>query len=217
MAVQHTQLFNPVSSPLSQQGASSIGNAHPYFSHPLYNLVNQLGRQTKINVNGYVEFNRPLIQQILPYREQALPYLYQYLSTVQHMPGFIEAVYTAEELAESGTQNVASLYPAISKWNTNPDPLVQIYLAGLYRELKIPTTFGPMMATLINQSVNRYPLQSSPMYNITEEVGGTVLQQIADRTADAVIQQLKGFVAGQASNRSQVSQPSLRPQKQWTI
>ena len=207
MAVQHTQLFNPVSTMAPQ----SAGVQHPYYAHPLYNLINQLGMRTQINVNGVVQFNRPLIQQILPYREQALPYLYQYLSTVQNMQGFIEGVYAAEELAETGTQNVASLYPAVSRWNTNPDPLVQIYLAGFYRELNIPTTFGPMLATLINQSVNRYPMQSSPMYNITEEVGGTVLQQIADRTADEVIKQLKGFVATQAKSNPRIQQN----QTQW--
>ena len=170
---------------------------HPYYTHPLYGWVNQLGRQTQLHINGMVQFNMPLIQQILPYREQTVPYLHQFLSQARTIPQFVEGIYTAELLAENGVKGIEQLYPVTSKWNTNPDPIVQIYLAGLYREMNIPTTFGPMMATLINQSINRYPMQSSPTYNITEEVGGTILQQIADRTANQVIKQLKSFTSQQ--------------------
>lgn len=158
-------------------------------------LINQLGTQTHIGLNGIVQFNLPLVQQIAAHKEQALPELYRFLSTTPSIPALIEGIYTAEQMTEAGVQNVASLYPAVSRWNTNPDPLVQIYLAGLYRELNIPTTFGPMLSTLVNRSVDQYPLQSSSAYNITEEVGGTLLQQIADTTADETVKRLLPYLS----------------------
>lgn len=163
-------------------------------SNALPGLMAQLGTRTQVGMNGVVQFNEPLVQAIMAHREAAVPALYQFLSTVQWVPAFLEGIQVAHKMAEAGVANIASLYPAVSQWNTNPDPLVQIYLAGLYRQMKIPTTFGPMLATLVNRAVYEYPLQSSPAYNITEEVGGTVLQQIADRTAEATVQRLLPYL-----------------------
>lgn len=166
-------------------------------------LIMQLGTQTRLPINGIVQFNEPLVQEICRYREQAIPALYQFLSTVQTIPALLEGVHTATRLAKIQVQNTSSLYAAVSRWNTNPDPLVQIYLAGLYREIQEPATFGPMLATLVHRAVTQYPLQSTPNYNITEEVGGTLLQQIASRTADETVKRLIPFLQGNypGSNR----------------
>ena len=71
-------------------------------------LINQLGTQTHIGLNGIVQFNLPLVQQIAAHKEQALPELYRFLSTTPSIPALIEGIYTAEQMTEAGVQNVAS-------------------------------------------------------------------------------------------------------------
>ncbi len=211
--------FNPTVSPAARfgdhppvytpmpAGAVAQSQAQPALA-PLWQLAGQIGTQTQVGMDGIVRFNMPLVNQIKAYREQALPVLNDVLSRTTFVPTFLEALYTAEEMAEDGVSNVSSLYPVVSKWNTHPDPLVQIYLAGFYREIKIPTTFGPLMATLMNTSVNRYPMQSSPMYNITEEVGGTILEQIAEYTSQKTVNKLLPYIASSAQ-----SYPARAPQR----
>lgn len=157
-------------------------------------MIAQLGQQTRIGSNGLVQFNEPLLARIVAQREQAVQPLYAFLASASSIPAFLEGLQAAERLAEAGVAQTASLYPAVSRWNTHPDPLVQIYLAGFYREIHNPSTFGPMLATLVNQSVARYPLQSTPAYTITEEVGGTLLEQLADYTAQRTLEKLQPFL-----------------------
>lgn len=174
------------------------GNRYPNgragYADPVAGLMPWLGSRTVIGMNGLVQFNEPLVNRIVRYGADAVPAMYRFLSTVQYVPALLEGLYTAQRLAQAGIKEAAGLYPAVSRWNTNPDPLIQIYLSGFYRHINIPTTFGPMLSTLINQSVNRYPLQSSPTYNITEEVGGTVLQQIAEHTANETVRRLLPYL-----------------------
>ncbi len=180
--------------PISATSRPPYPPASPYTGMPLPVLVTHLGTQTRLPISGIIQFNEPLVQEISRYREHAVPVLYNFLSTVQSIPALLEGLHTATRLAKTQVQNASSLYAAVSRWNTHPDPLVQIYLAGLYREIKEPATFGPMLATLVHRAVTQYPLQSTPNYNITEEVGGTLLQQIASRTADETVKRLLPFL-----------------------
>lgn len=161
---------------------------------PLPLLIGQLGRQTVITGDNLVRFNEPLVGQIASYGETAVPMLARFLSGTPSFHGLLEGLWTGQRLAQQGARNARILYGAVSQWNTHPAPLVQIYLAGLYRYLNEPASFGPMLATLMNRALTQYPLQSSRDYNITEEVGGTVLQQIANRTADETVRRLLPYL-----------------------
>lgn len=165
-------------------------------------LMQQLGMKTQIGMNGLVQFNEPLVQQIVAHRQAAVPHLFNTLLTTTAVPVFLEAVHAADRLAELRTPGVQQLYGAVSRWNSHPDPLVQIYLAGLYRKLQHPATFGPMLSTLINRAVTQYPMQASPTHNVAEEVGGAVLQQIAEHTASETVKRLLPYL----QSRPQFSQ-----------
>jgi hypothetical protein len=155
--------------------------------------VAQLGTQTRMMMNGSVLYNEPLVQQLVQMGPNAIPALQSFFMSVNNIPALLEGLYTAEKLAGTGVQNVAQLANALARWNSHPDPLVQMNLARFYRRINIPGTFGPMMATLMNQAVNQYASLSSPNYNVSQVVGETVLDQIANRTADVMMQRLGPF------------------------
>lgn len=153
-------------------------------------LVGRLGSRTQVLPNGLIEFDEPLMTQIVHFHERAIPAL---AAMFKHPPSdlaLLEGIRVAEKLADTNTPGVETLYAPLSQWNTHPNPMIQIYLAGLYRRLNLPATVGPMLATLMHQSMTNYQAQGSPMQNITEEVGGTILQQFADTTAKSVMTQL---------------------------
>lgn len=156
-------------------------------------LVFQLGSRTIIGRDGIVRFNQPLIRAIVSYRELAVPALGRFMAQAQTVPQIIEGLYTAEELAENGVQGVIQLYSLASRWNRHPNPLVQIYLAGFYRNIPQPAAFGPMLTTLIQHAMTTNAATPGP-FRIDEEVGGTVLQKIADRTADETVRRLLPYL-----------------------
>lgn len=173
--------------PRPPQGLSSIPAAQ------VQALVSQLGARTIIGGDGIVRFNQPLIRAIVSYRELAVPALGRFLAQARTVPQIIEALYTAEELAENGIRGVDPLYSLASRWNRHPHPLVQIYLAGFYRNIPQPAAFGPMMTTLIRQAMTTNAATPGP-FRIDEEVGGTVLQKIAERTADETVRRLLPYL-----------------------
>lgn len=177
------------------QPASMPGLAVPPVNLPW--LVSRLGTQTQIGMDGIVRFNEALTRQLAAQREQAIPVLAGVLANTQSIPALLEGLYTADLMADMGVRGLDRLYPAVSRWNANPDPLVQIYLAGFYRKINTPTSFGPMLATLVHHAVNNYPAQASPTHNLTEEVGGAVLQQLAETTANITVQKLMPYFVNQ--------------------
>lgn len=167
-------------------------------ANSLLSLSSQLGLGLSTRPDGTLLPNEPLIQALIQYREAAVPVLSNILNQAGYgipypsVATIIETLYTAQRLAQTGV-NTESLYPAASRLNTHPDPLVQIYLAGYYRQLKEPAAFGPMLSTLINHAVTQYPHPLSS-WNVSEEVGGTVLQQIANRTAEETVRRLQPYL-----------------------
>lgn len=161
---------------------------------PLPMLVSQLGLQTRVSMEGDVVFNEPLVQQIVSHREMALPHLEAFFNGVFSIPGFLEGLHAVGRLADARVPGVQNLYPALRRWNSHPDPLVQIHLARLYAKINPPQSFGPTLSTLMYHAVNQYPMQASPTYNVTEAVGETVLKQIAERSADATVQRLLPYL-----------------------
>jgi hypothetical protein len=151
--------------------------------------VAQLGTQTRLLMNGSVLYNEPLVQQLVQMGPMVVPALQNFFMSVNSIPALVEGLYVAEKLAERGV-DTTPIAQSTARWNSHPDPLVQMNLARFYRKINNPGTFGPMMATLINQAVNQYASLSSPNYNVSQEVGETVLNQIANRTADVVLQRL---------------------------
>jgi hypothetical protein len=157
-------------------------------------LVAQLGSQTQVRLDGSIQYNEPLVQAIVQCRERALPQLKSLFESTIRIPTMLEGLYAAEKLADAHVADINLLYPALQRWNSHPDPTIQMHLARLYRKMGEPRTFGPMLATLVNGAMTQYSMQSSPTYNVSEEAGATVLNQIAQRTADETVQRLLPYL-----------------------
>ncbi len=188
--------------PLQMPGDFELSVSHAQENPAL--LVKRLGSRTKILSDGLMQFDEPLIDRIARLKKAAISPLASLFRQPPSQAALIEGIRVADRLAEAHVPGVETLYASLSQWNTSPDPLVQIYLAGLYRRLNLPATVGPMMATLVHQSLVNYPAQGSPAKNITEEVGGTILQQFADTTAQSVLKQLKPWLDQMQSQLQQV-------------
>lgn len=103
----------------------------------------------------------------------------------------IEDLYELNLMLDEGNEDVATLYPTLSKYNNTTSPNVQTFLAGIYRKTKIPDAFGPLVAMLIRNSiaqsagaahVKNKPAGSicfTPPFDPNEEIGGAILDYLA--------------------------------------
>ncbi len=157
-------------------------------------LVSQLGLQTRLLLDGTAQFNEPLIQSIVALREQALPALQLFLLSASNVPAVLEAIQVAGRMQAAGVNGIERLYPALARWNGNPDPLIQTALARFYGKLNEPRAFGPLLSTLVNRAVNQYAMLGLPAYNVSEEAGAALLEQIARRSAQETLRQLLPFL-----------------------
>lgn len=83
----------------------------------------------------------------------------------------VETLYILDRIQEKGTGNVAKLYPALSQYNKTQNPEIQTFLAGIYRKTQIPDAFGPLVAMLIQNSLNPPKTYFDP----NEEIGGAIV------------------------------------------
>lgn len=162
-------------------------------------LISRLGTQTRMHPQGMLIMNRPLVEQIVRYREQAVPALYRFFDQHLRSPGInvlaiTEALFTAQRLAESKVSNVKQLYGVTSRLNTITDPLILTYLGGFYEKLAEYESFGPTLSALINMAVTRFPppnLNRNPSVDAPESLGGAVLEMIAKKTARETVNELR--------------------------
>lgn len=160
--------------------------AAPVYSSPSYPvpyLTAYLGQATRMDASGNVQLNLPLVEQIVATREAAIPALYGFLNQSQNVLAICEALYAAQRLCETGVQGVGQLYGATQFLHNNPHPLVQIYLSGFYRKLNAPETFGPLLTMLMRNALQPGPPVPGA-FNPQEEVGGAILDLIANKAAE---------------------------------
>jgi hypothetical protein len=143
--------------------------------------------------------NKPLVENIVRYREQAVPALTRFLeatlrSSYPNRFAVIEALYTGQRLAEEQVPGIKSIYGITSRLNTVTDPLILTYLGGLYEKLNETESFGPALSALVNMAVTRYPqpnLTRNIMADAPESLGGAVLEMIARKSAQETVNELK--------------------------
>lgn len=170
--------------PGSSPGGFSTGTTNVWPTpQNLMLLTSQLGTQTHPNLDGSVTFNEPLLQQLTSAGEAALPGLNRFLMSNTSIPGFVEAMELATRLTMTGVPGTRGLYPAVSRWNTHPDPLVQISLARFYRATGETRAFGPLLSNLVNRAVSEFPMVGTQRYNATEEAGRALLSLISSEVA----------------------------------
>jgi hypothetical protein len=166
-------------------------------------LVAQLGLNTPVHVDGSVQFNEPLVQSIVRFREAALPALKLMLSSTSSTPTILESIYTATQMAENGVKGADQLYSTIARFNHHIDPTVQMQLARFYGKINEPKAIGPLLTTAFHYAANQYPMGSYSAYRFSEEAGEAVLNQLARRTAQETVRQLMPFLS------SPLTQPGI--------
>ncbi len=88
----------------------------------------------------------------------------------------LEDLYALNLMLDRGEKGVDELYPVLSKYNNTQSPYIQTFLAGIYRKIKVPDAFGPLVSMLIRNSIN--PPQDCG-FDPNEEIGGAILDYIA--------------------------------------
>ena len=88
----------------------------------------------------------------------------------------LEDLYALNLMLDSGEKGVDKLYPVLSKYNNTQSPYIQTFLAGIYRKIKVPDAFGPLVSMLIKNSIN--PPKDCG-FDPNEEIGGAILDYIA--------------------------------------
>ena len=88
----------------------------------------------------------------------------------------VEDLYILNCMLDEGNENIAELYPTLSKYNNSKDPNIQTFLAGIYRKTKIPDAFGPLCVMLIQNAI--YPSENCH-FDPNEEIGGAILDYLA--------------------------------------
>ncbi len=106
----------------------------------------------------------------------------------------IEDLYELNLMLDEGNTEVATIYPTLSKYNQTDSPNIQSFLAGIYRKIKVPDAFGPLIAMLVRNAINQSNTKlndkqgvacSSPLFTPSftpdpnEEIGGAILDYLA--------------------------------------
>ena len=148
---------------------------------PTYTLVNQLGQKTSMPdaARNYCVFNNNLVQELVNKKEEAIPYLANFLSVVQDERQISEGLYVLDRMIDSGVKDIDKLYPVLSRFNDTQSPNIQVLLSGIYRKTQVPDAFGPLMKMMLRQTF--YP--NSPYFDPTEEIGGAILEYLRNKTA----------------------------------
>ena len=189
----------------------SLTNLHP--ADPVLGpLVGELGRKTIINkTTGLVQLNKPLVEQIVRYREQAVEPLAELLEFSNSRRQVVEGLYTAQRLAETGTRNLNLLYAVVAdRFQNTKDAWLQTYIAGFYRAFKEPASTGHLLKMLSQNKAT----QSGSMLNPAEEIGGTLLELVSDQVAKKLQRQL---AAQQAYSNQQAQYNAVAPRTMITV
>ncbi len=124
---------------------------------------------------NYCRFDTKAITPVIERGEKALPEIKNNLEHAKTEEEVVENLYILDRMLDNGVQQVSELYPTLSKFNQTNSPNIQTFLAGIYRKIKVPDAFGPLIAMLIRNSIN--PPNSH--FDPNEEIGGAILDYLA--------------------------------------
>ena len=127
------------------------------------------------NEYNYCRFDTKAITPIIERGKNALPEIKTNLENAKKEEDVVENLYILDRMLDNRVKEVKELYPTLSKFNQTESPNIQTFLAGIYRKIKVPDAFGPLVAMLIRNSINP---PKSP-FDPNEEIGGAVLDYLA--------------------------------------
>lgn len=161
----------------------SFKNNLPYPNKtPLNVLMPQIGMQVSLpdHKRNYTLFNQNLVKQVVDYRENALPEMSRYLAVVQDEKQVAEGLYILDRMIDNGVEGVDKLYPVICRFDRTTSPTIQVLLSGIYRKIKVPDAFGPLMSMLIKNTF--FPPGVS--FDPNQEIGGALLELLKNTAAE---------------------------------
>ncbi len=134
---------------------------------------------------NYCCFDKEKIDKILSEKEAALPYIENVLKTTDDTRAILDGLYILNCMLDNGVKGIDKMYPTLSRFNNTNSPDIQVMLAGIYRKTLVPDAFGPLNRMLAQQIF--YP--NSPYFDPTEEIGGAILEYIANYGAKQTYKQ----------------------------
>lgn len=155
-----------------------------------YVLVSQIGRQTIFsNQPGtQSQFNVDLINQLVAKGPEAIPYLINLLNTTRSETVIAEGAFLAQELAKRKVSGYEQLYAPLARHSNHPCPVVQVMIAGAFRDIAEPSAAGPLTRMLYNDL--QYP-PNAFTFDPTEEIAGSLIELIAQRAAINMSKQIE--------------------------
>lgn len=147
----------------------------------IQNNVNTLGNGVLMPSpqRNFCVFNNSKVNNLVAMRENALPYIDNFLKTNNGEKQVCEGLYVLDRMIDEGVLGVHKLYPTLSRFNDVTSPNVQVLLSGIYRKTLIPDAFGPLNKMFIRQTL----APNSPYFDPTEEIGGAILEYLRAKGA----------------------------------
>lgn len=170
----------------SQPNASIPAQSNP---SPAY-LLNQLTQELAIQPNGILTHSHSVVKKLVALGRLALPELTQFwqYAVSQGKRGNLRpalaGLIATEELLEHDVPEAESLYPLISQLDYINDPLLTIYMAGVYGEMQRPEPYGWAVWKLQQDAVRTALLQQHNPFaqpwpdtqKVHEELGKVIMK-----------------------------------------
>lgn len=144
-------------------------------------LVTKLGKNTQMPTynRNWTNFNFPLVDKLVSYREKSVPAVLNVLKTAQDERTISEGLYVIDRLIENKVGGLQNAYPVISRFNGTISPTIQVLLSGIYRKTQPPDAFGPLCKMLFRDAM----LPNNPLFDPSEEIGGAILDYLKNDSA----------------------------------
>ncbi len=124
---------------------------------------------------NYCRFDEQKVLPVIRKGEEAYQEIENNLKHAKTEEDVIENLYILDRIIENGGQGAGKLYPVLAEYNNTTSPNIQTFLAGIYRKIKVPDAFGPLLAMLIRNALN----PPDAPFDANEEIGGAILDFIA--------------------------------------
>lgn len=126
---------------------------------------------------NYCKFDEVKVLYYLSQKEKALPYIDSVLKQTDNEQEVTESLYIVNRMLDNGVKGIDKMYPTFARFNDTKSPNIQTYLAGVYRKIKVPDAFGPLVKMLIKNSISEE--KSTVNFDPNEEIGGAILDYLA--------------------------------------
>lgn len=175
-------MIQPINQIIPTQPKNKPQKTTAYFSAPTAMLPTEQ--------RNYCLFNQNKVDFIVSQKKHALPQLKKTLQTSNDEEEIVETLYIIDRMADDGVKGIPAMYPTLARFNDTKSPNIQVFLAGIYRKTQVPDAFGPLVAMLIKNSINKtntiestFPSShlsplSSHSFDPNEEIGGAILEYI---------------------------------------